>query len=280
MTTRGALLVPAALRPKSPRNLALAVGAGALLLLVYVVAAWGRAWSAKRGAGLAFGVFAAAVFLFEAAYPFRRPRARPLASARAWMQAHVYLGALAFVGVLAHAGFSLPHGAMGWGLLILSAWVTASGLLGVFLQKWIPSALSSGLRVEALFERIPSLVEGLLVEADELMEGTSESLDSFYRRDVRDSLSRLDPSWAYLFDVRAGRDRALEPFRRMGQYVSAEEKAKVSDLMEIYIEKLELDAQHRMQHVLRSWLAWTAHVPAAGLLMGLLLVHILTWAIY
>jgi hypothetical protein len=50
--------------------------------------------------------------------------------------------------------------------------------------------------------------------------------------------------------------------------------------MEIYIEKLELDAQHRMQRVLRHWLLWTAHVPAAGLLMGLLLVHIVTWVIY
>ena len=258
----------------------MAAGGAALMLLVYFAASWGRTWSPKRGAGLVFGIVAASIFVFEMAYPFRRPRARPLRTAKGWMQAHVYLGGLAFLGVLAHAGFALPHGAMGWGLLVLSFWVTASGLAGVFLQKWIPSALSEGLRVEALFERIPSLVEGLLVEADELMEGTSESLDAFYRRDVRDNLSRLDPSWAYVFDVRAGRDRALEPFRRMGQYVSAEEKGKVSDLMEIYIEKLELDAQHRMQQVLRSWLAWTAHVPAAGLLMGLLFIHILTWALY
>jgi len=251
-----------------------------LLLLVYAAAAWGRVWSPKRGFGLAFGILAAFVFVFEMAYPARRPRARPLPSARAWLQAHVYLGALAFLGVLAHAGFALPHGWMGWALLLLSAWVTASGLAGVFLQKWIPAALSEGLRVEALFERIPSLVEGLLNEADELMEGAGESLEGFYRQDVREPLSRLDPSWAYVFDVRAGRDRALEPFRRMLQFVSPEEKSKVSDLMEIYIEKLELDAQHRMQQVLRNWLLWTAHVPAAGLLMGLLLIHVLAWVLY
>lgn len=237
-------------------------------------------WSPKRGFGLAFGILAAFLFVFEMAYPFRRPKARPLRSAKAWMQAHVYLGALAFLGVLAHTGFGLPHGAMGWGLLLLSAWVTATGLVGVFLQKWIPAALSEGLRVEALFERIPALVEGLLSEADELIEGTSESLDTFYKRDVRDALSRLDPSWAYVFDVRAGRDRALEPFRRMSQFVPPEEKSKIGDLMEIYIEKLELDAQHRMQQVLRHWLPWTAHVPAAGLLMGLLFIHVLTWVLY
>jgi hypothetical protein len=269
-----------ALRPKSPRNLAIAAAAGALLLVVYAAASGGRVWSPKRGFGLAFGILAALLFVVEMAYPFRRPNARPLRSARAWMQAHVYLGVLALLGVLAHAGFALPHGWMGWALLLLSAWVTASGLAGVFLQKWIPAALSEGLRIEALFERIPSLVEGLLNEADLLMEGASESLDSFYRREVRGPLSRLNPSWAYVFDVRAGRDRALEPFRRMAQFVPAEEKSKVSDLMEIYIEKLELDAQHRMQQVLRHWLVWTAHVPTAGLLMGLLLVHVLAWALY
>jgi hypothetical protein len=260
--------------------MALAAGAAVLLLVVYYAAAWGHVWSPKRGFGLAFGIVAALLFVFEMAYPFRRPKARPLGSAMAWMQGHVYLGPLALLGVLAHAGFTLPHGWMGWALLLLSVWVTGSGLAGVFLQKWIPAALAEGLRVEALFERIPSLVEGLSNEADELMEGTSESVDSFYRREVRDPLSRLDPSWAYVFDVRAGRDRALEPFRRMSQFVSPEEKIKVSDLMEIYIEKLELDAQHRMQQVLRSWLAWTVHVPAAGVLMGLLLIHVLTWMIY
>ena len=46
------------------------------MILVYAFAAWGRTWSPKRGAGLAFGIFAAAVLVFEMAYPFRRPRAR------------------------------------------------------------------------------------------------------------------------------------------------------------------------------------------------------------
>jgi hypothetical protein len=274
------LSIQQALRPKSPRNLALTAGAAALLILVYALSAWGRTWSPKRGFGLAFGILAALLFVFEMGYPFRRPKARPLRTAKAWMQAHVYLGALGLLGALAHAGFALPHGWMGWALVALSAWVTGSGLAGVFLQKWIPAALSEGLRVEALFERIPSLVEGLLAEADALVEGASEGLEGFYRRDVRERLSRLDPSWAYVFDVRAGRDRALEPFRRMAQFVPPEEKGSVSDLMEIYIEKLELDAQHRMQQVLRQWLVWTAHVPAAGLLMALLAIHILTWALY
>ena len=147
---------------------------------------------------------------------------------------------------------------MGWALLLLSAWVTASGLAGVFLQKWIPAALSEGLRVEALFERIPSLVEGLLDEADELDgRGEREPGGLLPAGGPGAACPGSIPRGPTCFDVRAGRDRALEPFRRMAQFVPAEEKAKVSDLMEIYIEKLELDAQHRMQQVLRHWLVWT-----------------------
>jgi hypothetical protein len=66
----------------------------------------------------------------------------------------------------------------------------------------------------------------------------------------------------------------------MAQFVASEEREKVEDLMALYTEKLELDAHYRMQWVLRRWLALTVHVGAAGLLMGLLAVHIATWLLY
>ena len=121
---------------------------------------WLRPWSPKRGLGLFFGIAAALAFVLEMAYPLRRPEARPFGTAKAWLQIHVYLGAVAFVGVLAHAGFRWPGGAMGWGLLLLSAWVCGTGLMGVLLQKWLPAALAEGLRVEALYERIPRWWKG------------------------------------------------------------------------------------------------------------------------
>jgi hypothetical protein len=266
------------LRPKQPRNLKVALGASALLLIVYLVGSSARPWSPKRGLGLAFGVLAAAVFVFEMLYAARRPSARPLGSARGWLQLHVYLGALGLLAVVIHSGFQWPQGGIGWWLLLLSSWTTASGLLGVWLQKWIPSALAEGLRVEALFERIPSLVEQLRGEADALMEGASDVLDRFYRNEVRAALSAVRPSWSFLLDVRAGRERALEPFRRIGQFVVEAEKEKVEDLMNIYTEKMELDAQYSLQRILRRWPV--LHVPAAGLLMGLLAVHVFTWAWY
>src|SRR6185295_13259699 len=115
-------------------------------------------FSPKRGAGLAFGILATSLFVFEMSYPARRPRARPLRTAQAWIQAHVYLGVVALAAVLAHSGFRWPHGGIGWLLLLLAAFTVATGLLGVWLQKFIPASLSEGLKVEAVYERIPELV--------------------------------------------------------------------------------------------------------------------------
>lgn len=264
--------------PKVPRNLWVTLALALLMLVLFVLVAGRFGWSPRRGLGLAFGIGAALAFVFEMLYPARRPRARPLGSARNWIQAHVYLGALALLAVVIHAGFTWPHGAMGWALLLLATWVTLSGLVGVWLQKWIPAALAEGLRIEALFERIPALIEGLVAEADALVQDAGDTLESFYQRDVRPSLVTLRPSWAFVLDVRAGRERALEPFRRIAPFVEPEEKPKVDDIMGILSDKMELDAHYSLQRLLRRWL-WL-HVPPAGLLMALLAVHIFAWLWY
>jgi hypothetical protein len=270
----------AVLVPKEPGNLLkTTILCGVIVALdLLFVPAWLR--SPKRGAGLFFGILATALFLFEMSYPLRRPRARPFRSAKVWVQAHIYLGLVALLAVWIHAGYTLPHGLMGWLLLLLSLWVTSTGLLGVLLQKWIPSALAGGLSVTALFERIPSLVEALEAEAESLIEGSSDAVDEFYRSQVREGLSKLKPSFAYLLDVRGGRDRALEPFVRMADFVSPEDKERIEGLMSIYTDKMELDAQYSLQMVLRRWSLWTLHVPLAGILLGLVAIHILTWAVY
>jgi len=267
-----------ALRPKEPQNFKATAGIVVLFLVVYAGASYLTAWSPKRGWGLAFGFLATALFVFEMAYPWRRSRARPLRTAKNWIQAHVYLGALAFVAVLVHSDFTWPRGSLGWALLLLSFWTTASGLMGVFLQKWIPATLAESLRVEALYERIPDLVKGLMAEADALMAGTSDVLSRFYRSEARPMLEKVNPSWSYLLDVRGGRDRAVEPFRRISQFIDASEKQKVDDLIAIIIEKSELDAHFSLQGVLRRWLIW--HVPPAALLMALLVVHIAGWMLF
>lgn len=266
------------LKPKEPRHLWATLAACLAITLVYALGSWGRAWSPKRGLGLVLGILAALLFVFEMLYPARRPKARVFGTAKAWLQAHVYLGAVAMAAVLAHAGFTWPHGAMGWGLLLLSAWTVLTGLVGVWLQKYIPATLAEGLQVEALYERIPALQAQLLAEADTLLADAGDVLERFYRNEVRGPLSKLNESGLFLFDVRGGRERALEPFRRTQRFVEEADKPRLDDLMALYQEKLELDAHFSLQGILRRWLV--LHVPAAGLLMGLLLVHVAAWAVY
>ena len=272
--------LPLVLVPKEPKNLSRTLLLCLLLVGVdwLLVPSWQR--SPKRGLGLVFGILATLIFLFEMSYPLRRPRGRPLRGAMDWLQAHVYLGLVALIAIVLHQGYSLPHGLMGWLLLLFSLWVTLTGLVGVLLQKWIPVALSQGLTVTALYERIPSLVEGLEDEAEALVEGASERVAEFYRTKVREGLQGLKPSFSFLLDVRGDRDRALEPFRSIAEFVSPEEREKIEGLKNIYTDKLELDAHYSLQRILRRWSLWTLHVPAAGILLGLVAIHILSWVIY
>ena len=269
--------ITAAVTPSRPRNFAATAVAFAFLLVSF---AWTRShgpWNPKEGVGLGFGVLAAAVYVFSALYPWRRKTPR-FATARHWAQAHVYLGTLAFLATVLHAGFAWPRGTQGALLLGLSAWAALSGLLGVFLQKWIPSMITEGLRVEVLLERIPELAGRVLAQADARVEGAGEVLTRFYRHDLRPRLAEPDPSWAYLLDVRAGRERAIEPLRRLSGFVPAEDRPRVLDLESLYVEKLELDAHLGLQRFLRRWVA--LHSLPAGVLMALIAFHVWAWVWY
>jgi len=267
------------LRPKKPAWLIASLVIGAIGMAVRLVVVSRRPWDPARTAGLVFGILAALLYLIDLLYPIRRKLlSLPLGNAQRWIQLHIYGGSLAFLFMLIHAGFRWPSGTMGWLLLILSFWATLSGLVGVWLQKWIPALLAGGLQVEALLERIPELVEKLNVEADALMSGSSEMLERFYIEDVRPALAGIHSSWSYLADVRSGRELRLEPFSRMVRFLPAEERPRLEDLKAVYTEKLELDAQYSVQRILRLWVAF--HVPPCVLLFGLMLFHIWTSLAY
>ena len=183
------------LRPKEPRNLQVDARASASLLAVvyWSVVAWALEPQARaRASPSASSPRSSSCSRWR--YPARRPRARPARHAPSWLQAHVYLGVVAFVCRAASTpGFALAAtGALGWCAARCSrAWTTASGLLGVWLQKWIPAALAEGLQVEALYERIPELVERLLGGSGRAWWRTRATCSTrFYRQEVRDALAQ------------------------------------------------------------------------------------------
>jgi hypothetical protein len=147
-----------------------------------------------------------------------------------------------------------------------------SGLVGVWLQKWIPTVLASQLSVEALYDRIPEMADRLQSEADAVARGASDLLERFYSGEIRPSLAGVAPSWSFLVGLAGDRERRLTPFRNVAQFVSEDDQDRLKGLEAIVTEKFELDAQYSLQRALRLWLP--LHLfPAIGLL-GLLAVHI------
>lgn len=265
--------------PKQPRWALATLVLAFLAFLAYALTLIGRPLDPARGTGLVFGILATVLFIVEAVYPLRRKLlSKPLGNATRWIQLHVWGGLLAALFVFMHEGFRKPGGTMGWLLFLLTIWVTLTGLVGVVLQKWVPLALARDLTVEALFERIPDLVARLPLEADKLVDGASEVLVGFYRKEVRPALAGVDPQWSYLIDLRGGRDRRLLSFARITQFVKEDERARLEDLRILFVEKLELDAHYTAQRALRGWTA--LHVPPAIVLLALLFVHIGAFFLY
>ncbi len=261
------------LRPKRPAWFkGWAIGTAAAVVM-FLVAAWWSPWAPGRLGGLIAGTVATIIFVVDALYPLRRRLlAWPFGTAQAWLQFHLYGGVFACVLVWVHMGFRWPGGLFGWLLFALTMWTTLSGLLGVWLQKWVPTLIVSNLRVEAIYERIPDLIKRLQAEADRVVANASEMLDRTYQTEIRPLLAEASPSWSYLIDISGSRDRRMVPLRHVSQFLADDEKARLDDLQAIFGEKTELDAHLSLQRALRLWVR--LHVPPAMLLMGLLAVHI------
>jgi hypothetical protein len=256
--------------PKKPEWLKGTVIAAVAAVIVYVGWSMLTPWRAGRAGGLTFGTIAALLFLNDALYPLRRRLLSwPLGTAQRWLQLHIYGGLLAMLCVFIHTGFQLPHGAMGWWLLGLSAWTTATGLLGAALQKWIPAVIAGSLGVEALAVRMPELVARLRGDADQVMRGASDRLLAVYQSDIVPLLQRPEPAWGYVANVQAGRARHDSTLATLDRVADA---GRASELRAIVTRKAELDVHLSLQRALRAWVL--LHVPPAIALLGLLAVHI------
>lgn len=262
-----------ALVPKKPAWLKASVVVVTVVVAAYVAYTWTRPWQPGRFWGLTAGTIAALLFFNAGLYPLRRRwRAKPLATVQQWLQLHIYGSVIALVLVLVHIGFRWPGGAFGWWLILLTVWTALSGIVGVLLQKWVPVLIARNLKVEAIYERIPELVGKLSESAAAAIEGAGDALRGTYDKDIRALLATPQPRWGYLFDLRQARVRQLEPLTRIETFVDEADRDKLRDLSVVVNEKLDLDVLMSLQRVLRAWLV--AHVPAAIVLLGLLVVHV------
>ncbi len=227
--------------------------------------------------GLSYGVGASALMLGALLLGLRRrtmaasSRYR-LGPSRGWLLFHVYGGLLFLLLMLMHSGFRLPQGVVtGW-LMGLSLATVASGLVGLALQKWIPRALSSGLSLEVLHDRIPDLVAEIRKRAEALAASCDEPVKTAYAKKMAPVLERPSRRAIYFIDITGGIQTRLKDFSYLRPFLSADQQARLSDLQDLFRAKLEVDAHATLQQALRLWLY--THIPVSLLLLVFLVLHL------
>lgn len=268
------------LKPKFPRFFAVTLAVSGSLLAFELLL---RTPSTSRPGdwlGLSFGILATLLMAGAAALALRKryKRSAWLGRTQMWLQFHVYGGALGVLLALLHGGLNLPHGALNWLLWLLTLWVGLTGLAGVVLQKWIPSLLASGLRLEVVFERIEEHVGSLLQEADGIAKAASMPVQSFYGKELRPFLAKPRPRLGFALDITGGFSKRLSLFEHVSSLLSGEERERVEDLKIIAREKNELDAHYSLQRLLRGWVVW--HVAPSWLLLLVVVAHIYVVWVY
>ncbi len=264
---------------QSPRWFAGFWIAVAVCLLVFAVnAVFGRVHPGSAW-GIGYGIAATALVVGVFFYAVRR-RTIPGRLGRTWfyLQFHVYGGTLFLLLMFMHVGFRTPHGILTWWLWFLSIWVVGSGLLGIVLQKWIPTLLNAGLSIEVHYDRIPDLVEQIRERAEHLAATCNPSTRDLYRKAMAPALAGPKTRLIYYLDITGGIRARIEQFDYLRDLLSAEEQDKLDTLQDLYKTKLEIDAHYTLQKALRWWLY--LHVPVSLVLLVLLALHVFLVAYY
>lgn len=258
---------------RSPHWFIVFIAATVVCLLTYLLNVLIAEVDAGTWWGLSYGTLATALLVGAALYGVRRRKLNyNVGRSLSWVQFHMYGGTLFMLLVFMHSGFQIPKGTMNFWLWALSLWVTVSGLAGVALQKWIPRLLTSGLAVEAVYERIPELVIQIRDRAEKLAEVCSEPVRDLYQKHIAAALATPNPRMIYYIDITGGIQSRMNQFDYLRRMLSSGEQQKMEELRLLYKTKLELDAHYTLQKALRLWLY--THVPVSLVLVVLAALHI------
>ena len=221
----------------------------------------------------AYGIAATVLLLAALAYSARRraPRRGPAALWR-WVQLHVYGGTLFLLLLLMHTGGGQPAGVLGWGLWVASLWVVTTGLIGVFIQKWAPAVLTSGLTTEVHYDRIPDLVGAVRDRVQRLVAVSGEPVRSFHDTHLAAALSAPHTRLVYFVDITGGIHSRMRYFDHLRRSLTADDAGRVDQIRTLVRAKLEMDAHYTVQKALRWWIY--AHAPVAIVLVVLVLFHV------
>ena len=191
-----------------------------------------------------------------------------------WMQSHIYLGILAMVLLVFHAGGRF-NDKVAVATLILVAIVVASGILGAILYVTVPRMLTeveSNLTAGEISEQLNQLAKQMARIASK----RSAPFQRIYNQLIREDAPGWLAGWRLLFRrMRRGPSRASD-WTNLLALVEKDEQEEIRQLLVVSRQRKELLVrliyQQRYKNVLESWLY--IHVPFTILLLVFAIVHV------
>ena len=200
-----------------------------------------------------------------------------LGNTNTWLHLHLYGGGLFLLLVLMHSGFQFPTGTLNSWVWGLSLGMVITGTAGWGIQKWIPMALS-GVPIHVRPDRIHEAVDEIRVRAEDILNKCDDPVKSFFQNKVMPELKAPQQRFMYFFDITGRLQSRLTDFDYLKSFLSAEEKNKLEELLQLYKSKLKIDAHYTLIGPLRWWLY--AHIPISVLLLVMAGLHILSVLYY
>jgi hypothetical protein len=259
----------------SPPIPAAAILIGGAATVAWLIATLRGGAAPGSTASIVFGIGAAVMLLVVMAYAVRRamPAVRALGRTRTWLQLHVWGGLLFLLLMLLHTGWGVPGGTLVTVLWMLSIWVVASGLAGLWLQRSVPSLLDATSSFEVNLYRIPELVADLRQRAETLAKSSGPAIQAYYARELAPDMEAPRATRRSLLGrsrITSYRSREYQILRRT---VAPDATPGLDELFQLHSTKLEMDVHYTLQRVLRVWLA--LHLPASVVLLGVTAMHII-----
>lgn len=261
------------------------IGGATLTFLATVAAIWGLAahgfdgllagsWLTMRWVTGLVGLFGVAVVM---TYPLRKQVYRRRAGAlRYWMLLHVYVGALAGLILLLHAG-SRTGGLLTTALYLAFDLVIISGLFGIASYIVAPRIMTS-------IEGEPLLIEDLVGRRDELKRELDEILkesEGWLKEEIEERVVRKFSRFSFLMRQYMRREpltsllaNARRAFReRLTRLTTNEERALLLRAVEAKVTMCRVDALIYLHKILKLWIA--PHVVSTSVMLALMVVHII-----
>ncbi|MGI8835565.1 MAG: cyclic nucleotide-binding domain-containing protein [Pyrinomonadaceae bacterium] len=236
------------------------------------VLAWG--WLTMRWATGLAGLFGIAAVM---TYPLRKQVYRRRAGAlRYWLLVHLYLGALAGVVLLFHAG-AHTGGLLTTSLYVAFYVVIISGLFGIGSYIIAPRILTS-------IEGEPLLIEDLVGRREELqkeLEELTKQSEGWLREEIEERVVKDFLTLLFLLRQIIKREplttllaEAREPFKdRLTRLATPEERTLLLEALEAAVTLRRVDALIYLHRAMRIWIA--PHVISTSAMLALMVVHII-----